>query len=576
MRVLVVDDNAVAIEVITRLLRPLPLRCDSARTGAEALALVNRANSEQHPYGLILLDWHLDDQLDGLQVAADIRVNPLLQQPRIVLVTACGVEDAASLAAPGLLDGILCKPVRSAELMDHLAAMFGGDDSAAAASTAPPPTWGQEQGWGLQGLQVLVVEDNPINQQIAAELLTIAGVEVNTAGNGVEALAWLEQQPPPLCDLVLMDLNMPEMDGWECTRRLRADVRWQRLPVLAMTAHAMQQERDRCLRIGMQDHITKPIDPEHLYERLQHWSGRHRQRPGEPAPASDQPAVALPAPAPGESPPQNRGLETAELNGAELNGSALNGPARNGSARNGSALEGAARNGPALEHSKPKAMGQKGSDLKGLPVDGAELDGLALEGFDLPGALRRVAGNRALYCQLLQGLVHTQADAAQRLEAAMKSNNLQEAALIAHTLRGVSANLGATALAEAATRLELELNQQFCRADTRQNFAVQLHLTMARIRNTFAMEAVDGTVQQEERPAASALNLDQQHLLAQLDDLLATFDGEALDLITQQSDVLTTALGSVGYKRVAAELMRFDFAAARRALQQHVPPILGA
>lgn len=531
MRVLVVDDNPVAREVITQLLHPLPLRCESTGSGAEALALVQQANAHQHPYGLVLLDWQLGDEPDGLQVAADIRANPVIQQPRILLITAYGGEDACSLAPPGLLDGILCKPVRSSELLDHLTALFGAGDSAAAAPTAVAAVAsmrGQELAWGLQGLKVLVVEDNPINQQITSELLTIAGVQVSTARNGVEALAWLEQQPPPPCDLVLMDLNMPEMDGWECTRRLRADARWQQLPVLAMTAHAMQQERERCLRIGMQDHITKPIDPEHLYERLQHWSGRHRQRPGEPAPASAQPAVSPSAPADEESPPQTPGRNPSELNGAQLGDAAL-----------------------------------KGSELN-------ELD---LEGFDLPGALRRVAGNRALYCQLLQSLVHTQADAAQRLEAALQSGNLQEAELIVHALRGVSANLGATALAEAATRLELELNQQRCQHHTRQNFDVQLQLTMARIRTAFAMEPAEGGAPAQERPAASELSLVQQQRLGQLDALLAAFDGEALDFISEHREALIAALGSAGYKRMAAELMRFDFTAARKALQQHTAPL---
>ncbi len=527
VRVLVVDDNPVAREVITQLLHQLPLRCDATGSGAEALAMMHQANAHQQPYGLVLLDWQLGDQLDGLQVAADIRANPVIQQPRILLITAYGGEDACQLTPPGLLDGILCKPVRSSELMDHLTAMFdGGDSAGSAAAAAAAYTQGQELAWGLQGLKMLVVEDNPINQQIAAELLTIAGVQVSTARNGVEALAWLEQQPLPPCDLVLMDLNMPEMDGWECTRRLRADARWQQLPVLAMTAHAMQPERDRCMRIGMQDLITKPIDPDHLYERLHHWSGRHCQGPDEPAPASDQPAIPQPAPADEESPPQNPGLDRSELNGAEQGDS--------------------------------------------------ELNGLALEGFDLPGALRRVAGNRALYCQLLQSLVHTQADASQRLEAALKTNNLKEAALIVHALRGVSANLGATSLAEAATRLELELNQQLCHSHTRQTFEVQLQLTMACIRAAFAMEPAEGTAPSQEGPGTAVLSLEQQHLLGKLDTLLAAFDGEALDFISQHREALITTLGSAGFERMATELMRFDFSEARRAVQLRVPPLLQA
>jgi two-component system, sensor histidine kinase and response regulator len=519
MRVLVVDDNPVARDVITQLLHHLPLRCDTAGSGAEALALLHHANALQHPYGLILLDWQLGDQLDGLQVAANIRANPAIQQPKIVLVTAYGAEEACTRAAPGLLDGVLCKPVRSSDLIDQLAELFGTGDGVAVPAASTP---GAELAWGLQGLKVLVVEDHPINQQIVSELLTIAGVEVSTASNGVEALAWLTQQPSPPCDLVLMDLNMPEMDGWECTRRLRADARWQHLPVLAMTAHAMRQERDRCLSLGMQDHITKPIDPELLYERLQHWSGRQPQLPGEPAQPVAQAPVSLPSSTGQGSPPQDQRLKGAELASSELTS-------------------------------------------------------LELEGFDLPGALKRVAGNRALYRQLLQSLVHTQADAAERLQAALERNNLKEATLILHSLRGVSANLGATALADAATQLEDELHQRCCRADTRQNFETQLQVTMGRIRRAFAMEPLEGAAApQQVRPAASVLNREQRLLLAQFDSLLVAFDGEALELLNQQREALITALGSVCYELLAAELMRFDFAAARAALHHHTPSMLQA
>jgi CheY-like chemotaxis protein len=219
LRVLVVDDNALARVVMQDLLAPLPLRCDLAASGAEALALVQGAAQANDPYGLLLLDWHLDPDLDGLAVAQQLRSDPQLPQPRIVMVTAFGFEEALQQAPEGVLDACLSKPVQPSALIDTLADLFGSP------SAEPPSDRGAgRQGDGepsrLQGLRVLVVEDNLINQQIVEELLQIVGVAVSTASNGVEALAWLEAhsggpaggpegEPVRPCDLVLLDLNMP-------------------------------------------------------------------------------------------------------------------------------------------------------------------------------------------------------------------------------------------------------------------------------------------------------------------------------------------------------------------------------
>ncbi len=293
-RVLVVDDNPVAREVMLGLLAPLPLRCDTAASGTEALTTVRQAARAGDPYGLILLDWQLGDSLDGLAVAERIRADGAVPQPRVVIVTAYGWQDARHRAAPGVIDACLSKPVCPSVLVDTLAELFG---AAPLGPTPGLPDWDDPARWGLQGLHVLLVEDNLINSQIAQELLEIVGIRVSTAANGVEALAWLERNTPAAapglpCDLVLLDLNMPEMDGWECARRIQADPRWQALPLLAMTAHALQQERDRCLALGLKDHIPKPIDPEHLYRRLQLWSGR---QPAAGAPLARTPAAIPPA-----------------------------------------------------------------------------------------------------------------------------------------------------------------------------------------------------------------------------------------------------------------------------------------
>ncbi|MFY8150256.1 MAG: response regulator [Prochlorococcaceae cyanobacterium] len=523
-RLLVVDDNPVARQVLVELLAHLPLRCDAAATGGEALTRVREATRDGDPYGLLLLDWQLGDPPDGLEVAARIRAETGLSQPRIVIVTAYGWEDVQHRAAPGLVDACLSKPVRPSDLVDTLAGLYGEPSGRSRVHAAGPEDPAQ---WGLQGLRVLLVEDNLINQQIARELLEIAGVQVSCVANGVEALAWLEARTPAdapgegspadtalPCELVLLDLNMPEMDGWECARRIRRDARWQALPLLAMTAHAMQQERDRCLALGMQDHITKPIDPTFLYGRLQHWSGR-------PAPG----AAAAAAPAPGA---------------------------------------GQAKAPPAA----------------GLPP---------LEGFDTAGALRRVGGNPGLYRRLLVSLVHTQADAAERLDAALARGELVEAERIVHTLKGVAANLGATALADAASCLDGQLKQGRCPEPLRQRLGEQLTLTLERIRRDFGLDRAEAAAAPSTsstptpadtpssrtgigEPAAQPLDSTQRQLLDTLEELLAAADGDALELLEQEKEALLRLLGSAGYAAVSEQLLRFDFAAALHQLRQHTAP----
>jgi two-component system sensor histidine kinase/response regulator len=149
----------------------------------------------------------------------------------------------------------------------------------------------------ISGLRVLLTEDNEINQQVASELLTGEGAVVEIAENGKEALRMIGLAS---YDAVLMDLQMPEMDGYEATRAIRADDRFADLPIIAMTAHAMASEREKCLAAGMNDHITKPVDPDHLFSVLARWTGRDgaSAKPAiDPAPASPPKTAAAPAPA---------------------------------------------------------------------------------------------------------------------------------------------------------------------------------------------------------------------------------------------------------------------------------------
>ena len=188
--------------------------------------------------------------------------------PQIIMVTGFATEAVRQAAEAAGAAGFLTKPVTLSSLYDMLVGTFaGGGKARSALPQAAAPN--------LTGIRVLLVEDNAVNQQIAVELLTRGGAAVSVANNGREAVAAITGavQPPP-CDIVLMDMQMPVMDGHEATREIRSDPRYDSLPIIAMTAQAMAEERDQCLAEGMNDHITKPIDPDLLYRTVLAFAGQ--------------------------------------------------------------------------------------------------------------------------------------------------------------------------------------------------------------------------------------------------------------------------------------------------------------
>ena len=278
LRVLIVDDNPAAREILEEPLSTLVAHVDSVASGKEAIAAIRQHDPHQS-YDLVFMDWRMPG-LDGLQTSRHIKSDEtLLHPPHVVLVTAFGREEVREEAERLQLDGFLVKPVTKSMIVDTLVNVFaeGGEEAAHV---------GDEHAALLRGMRILLAEDNEINQQIAVELLEGAGAAVHVANNGREAMDILEKGPqPPPFDAVLMDLQMPEMDGYQATAKLRADPRLAKLPIIAMTAHATIEERQRCLAAGMNDHIAKPIDPGLLFETV----GRF-YKPANPVFAESSPA----------------------------------------------------------------------------------------------------------------------------------------------------------------------------------------------------------------------------------------------------------------------------------------------
>ncbi|AVS94256.1 hybrid sensor histidine kinase/response regulator [Paracidovorax avenae] len=270
-RVLIVDDNHTAAAVLSEMLRNMGFETRESHAGAQALDMLRDAAADGEPYGLLLIDWRMPG-MDGIELARRIHELGLDQAPQMLMVTAYGRDEIMPAAREQGIETVLVKPVSASLLYDTLAQPLAHGWLPAHAHLArpdddqPPPQ--------LRGASVLLVEDNELNQLVAVELLRGAGFIVDVAAHGQAALDCVAHTE---YDVVLMDMQMPVMDGETATRRLRADPRHARLPIIAMTANAMESDRRRCFEAGMNDHVPKPIEPGMLWRALARWV---RPRPG--------------------------------------------------------------------------------------------------------------------------------------------------------------------------------------------------------------------------------------------------------------------------------------------------------
>ena len=257
-RALVVDDNPIAVAILVNMLESIGVHAEAAADGERALARVEEALAAGTPFGLYLFDWRLPG-IDGVETAR--RIERLLdgEDALMIMVTAFGQREPEVWAGGVEWDGFLSKPYSRHQLIDTLIAAWRGGEA-----DIPAVRVGA---WMTQRLigEVLVVEDNPINQQVARELLENMGLTVSIAGSGETALSMLAERR---WDLILMDVEMPGIDGFETTRRIRGQNDSADIPIVAMTAHAITGDRERCLRAGMDAYISKPIDPRRLFELL--------------------------------------------------------------------------------------------------------------------------------------------------------------------------------------------------------------------------------------------------------------------------------------------------------------------
>jgi two-component system sensor histidine kinase/response regulator len=511
LRVLIVDDNAAAREILQEPLSTLAARVDTVTNGKEAIAAVQKHDATE-PYDIVFMDWRMPG-MDGLQASRHIKGDETLTHPpAIVLVTAFGREEVREEAERLELDGFLVKPVTKSMIVDTLVNVFAEEGEAVAGAADA------EQALRLRGARILLTEDNDINQQIAVELLEGAGAAVKVANNGREAVDLLSNGPqPPPFDMVLMDLQMPVLDGYQATAKLRADARFATLTIIAMTAHATMEEKQRCLAAGMNDHISKPIDPANLFETV----GRFYKPVGQafqPAGLPDFP-VRCSERATGKSP------APADKNVC-----------------------------PTLE--QPEGRAPKADDLP------------TLAGLDTSDGLARVAGNRKLYLKLLRQFVEQQGPAVGEITAALVAGDVALAERLAHTLKGVAGNIGAKSVHGVAAALEKVIHSKATVAEVeaaKQQVTATLDPMIAGLKASLGSPAAKPVAA---TPAPLADPAKSRETAVQLTKLLSEFDPGAADFIETNRAALQPLFPDGTWPEFEKLVQGYSFADAQAQLER--------
>ncbi len=492
-RMLVVDDNANACEVLVDMLRSMTFVATAVTSGAAAITEIARASAAGEPWDVVFLDWQMP-VMDGVATAHEIRRLGLAQPPHLAIVTAYGRDELVTAANAAGIEDVLIKPVSASLLFDTAMHMLGGvrelhrdeDDEVAPATDLA----------AIAGARLLLVEDNDLNQEVASEMLRQAGLVVDIAGNGAIGL---EMARTGAYDGVLMDMQMPVMDGLTATREIRKLPQCAGLPILAMTANAMAGDRERCLDAGMNDHIAKPIDPDDLWKKLLRWV-----KPRTAATTLAQPSA------------------------------------------------------PSL----PTAGTEAGAASASPPSTSATADLAGIEGLDVDLGLRQAMGRVTLYRSLLDRFVHGQRDFPARIAAAIVDADWVTAERLAHSLKGVSAQIGATSLRGIAEALEVAVRRRLPAATLDDQQAAIAHALDALIAAIVARLP-------PEMPVPLATDIDETALrdvCVRLATQLGDDDFASGQWLEQHASLLRTAFGD-HYPQIAQAIRAFDFSAALDGLK---------
>ena len=280
-KVLVVDDNDSARQVLHDMLESMSFRVAAVASGMAALQQVQQASLQREPFEVLLVDWQMPG-MDGIETLRRVRELNLQPPPHLLMVTAHCREEVLLGAEKVGVEDVLLKPLNPSLLFDALIRSLAGEGAEQGFARLPAG----EQIPNFSSLRVLLVEDNELNREVACGLLQESGLQIDQAEHGGIALELLRSHADDYYALVLMDMQMPVLDGIATTEAIRRESRFAELPIVAMTANAMPADRERCLAAGMNDHLGKPIEPNELWHTLVRWM------PPQAEPLSESPRIA--------------------------------------------------------------------------------------------------------------------------------------------------------------------------------------------------------------------------------------------------------------------------------------------
>jgi len=380
-RVLVADDNQQARTVLHEMLRSLNLRVDEVGSGKAAIESVIKADTEKDPYELIFMDMMMPE-MNGIEAFRSICVLNIPIKPHCIIITSFGREEVFRQAEDTGIELVLMKPVNPVVLRDAtLRILCGSGKETSSAKSYEVADISALNLDSIRGAKILVVEDNELNQQVVMELLEDGGFEIDIAENGQIAVDMSVKKP---YDIVLMDMQMPVMDGLEATKIIRQNPDMAMLPIVAMTANAMESDRERCAEAGMDDHLAKPIEPERLFAILLKWI-----------------------------PPKQ-----------------------------------------STENIPQRAFASAAGELPEKPLD------IEIPGLNVKLGVSRVLGKQKSYLSLLRKYVSSQREFVSEITAALESGDCLTAERCAHTLKGVSGNIGAEEIQAKAVELESAIREK--------------------------------------------------------------------------------------------------------------------
>jgi two-component system, sensor histidine kinase and response regulator len=478
MKVLIVDDNETVRELLSSYCEDFSFSVESCNDGREAITFLH----ENKEVSLVLMDWKMP-VMDGVEACRRIQADKFIDpKPKLIMITGYGREDIIKQSEEIGLDGFLIKPVGQSLLLDAILEAF--DAGMICDGIAAQNGKNAKALLSIRGASILLVEDNEINQQVAYELLESVGFKVTVVSDGKQAVDIVNERGHDF-ELVLMDLQMPVMDGYEATEKIRKNKDFDDLPIVAMTADAMLGVEEKVLSIGMSDYITKPIDVEELYGRLIKW------------------------------------LKPRDI------------------------IEGVI--------STPEKV-----ETVDIPLE--------IEGIDIASALKRVGGNKKLFLRILSQFKDNNQNFAEKVISAVKAKDQELAVRLAHSLKGVSGNIGAQDIFLKTKTLEGMLKASI---DHIEPVEAELVIVTAMLKQLFT--GIAAITEKRETIPQTGGNIDIQLAKTQivkLKDSLDNYNADSYDVFSELKDNIHGCGYDVELLEMEQQISSYDYEETLNTLQK--------